>query len=61
MFWNLFERIINAVKHSEQSQQPENPAEPVSDVSQPWTESSDQQSPDSQQTADTERPNQWQD
>ena len=53
MFWDLFDRIINAVKPGQQSQQP-------SDESQSWSEgrtdqdeASQEPSPDWQETATT--------
>ncbi len=51
--WNLFERIINAIKPCEKSQQP-------SDQSQSWDEANPEQPQSPQETADTTQQNQWQ-
>lgn len=59
MFWNLFERIINAVKGSEEPGQ-------VSDASQPWSEDNPEQPTDDEQSfssseepVGTTQPNEW--
>lgn len=61
MFWNLFQRIINAVKPSEESEQ-------VSAPSQSWPESGTEQSggsqepsPTFQETADVTQQDEWND
>ena len=51
--WNLFERIINAIKPCEKSQQP-------SDESQSWDEPNPEQPESPQETADIAQQNEWQ-
>lgn len=70
MSWNLFEKIINAVKPkpSKKSEQAENVCAQVPDASQSWNQSSPEQSTDSQEppsssedTADSTQQKPWQD
>ena len=62
MFWNLFQRIINAVKPSEESEQVSAPSQswPEGDTEQP--EGSQEPSPTFQQeTADAAQQDEWND
>ena len=52
--WNLFEKIINAIRPTEKPQQP-------SDESQSWTESTTEQSENPQEPVSVAQQNQWQD
>lgn len=61
MVWNLFEKIINALKPSNESEQ-------TPDVSQPWPENNTEQNEDShepsgevqqQETAGANQQNEW--
>jgi hypothetical protein len=65
--WNLFERIINAIKPCEQSQQPsEESHQPCDQSQQPcdqsesWNEDSPEQVESPQETADVTQQNEWQ-
>ena len=49
MSWNLFEKIINAVKPSKKSEQAENVCAQVPDASQSCSQSNPEQSADSQE------------
>ncbi|MHC4461565.1 MAG: hypothetical protein ACYS30_09030 [Planctomycetota bacterium] len=74
MSWNLFDRIINALKpNREPEQEPETPqswpqeSEQTSDTSQSWPEGSTEQpeasqepSPEFQETTNPAKPNKWQ-
>lgn len=74
MSWNLFERIINALRPAKESEQPsETPqswpqeSEQSVDTSQSWPEdgteppeASQEPSPDFQETGNPTQPNQWQ-
>jgi hypothetical protein len=51
--WNLFERIINAIKPCEQSQQP-------CDQLESWNEDSPEQVENPQEPADVTQQNEWQ-
>jgi hypothetical protein len=75
MSWNLFDRIINALRPSKESEQPVDTSqsrpqesEQPADTSQSWPEggteppeASEEPSPDFQETANPAEPNQWQD
>jgi len=58
--WNLFERIINAIKPCEQSQQPCEKSPQPCDQSQSWNEDSPEQVENPQETADITPQNEWQ-
>ena len=61
MFWNLFQRIINAVKPSEESEQLSTPSQswPEGGTEQP--EGSQKPSPTFQETADATQQDEWND
>ncbi len=61
MFWNLFQRIINAVKPGEESEQVSAPSQswPEGGTEQP--EGSQEPSPTFQETADVAQQNEWND
>lgn len=65
MFWNLFQRIINAVKPSEESEQPSAPSQswPEGGTDQPeeQPEGSQEPSPTFQETADATQQDEWND
>jgi hypothetical protein len=55
MAWNLFEKIINALKPSENSKQTEDDFAPVASESQ-WSEQEESQQPEeTQQTVDNQQ------
>jgi hypothetical protein len=71
MSWNLFDKIINALRPGKETEQtphscPQESEQPV-DTSQSWPEggteqpeASEEPSPDFQETTNPARPNQWQ-
>jgi len=65
--WNLFERIINAIKPCEQAQQPsEESHQPCDQSQQPcdkldsWNKDSPEQVENPQEPADVTQQNEWQ-
>ena len=58
--WNLLERIINALKPSEQPQQPYDQSQQPSDQSQSWNEESSEQQESPREPASVSQQNEWQ-
>ena len=60
MAWNLFEKIINAVKPSENSEQTEDTSVTVDNESQ-WSDQNESQQPEeTQETVDNQHQDNWQ-
>ena len=58
--WNLFERIINAIKPCEQAQQPSEESHQPCDQLESWNEDSPEQVESPQEPADVRQQNEWQ-
>ena len=61
MFWNLFQRIINAVKPSEESEQVSAPSQSWPEDATEQPEGSQEPSPTFQETADATQQDEWND
>jgi hypothetical protein len=60
MSWNLFDRIINALRPSREPEQPVDTSESWPEGSNEPPEASQEPSPDYQETANQAQQNQWQ-
>lgn len=60
MFWNLFEKIINAIKPNEESEQVSDVLQSKPQDSSCQPESSQQSSPDFQETVNATQQDNWQ-
>jgi len=59
--WNLFERIINAIRPSGRSQQTSEESQQPYNQSQPWNEENPEQEQSPQEPASVSQQDPWQD